>query len=234
MVENKSLIDFFSTEDRKETKKKKIKKEIKERDEKSKIPDNPNETKKIKWNKKTDEWEEKTYVSENPSEEKPFINGNFHHQKNKILDLKWGSCYVDKIGDKFFGHGDFSHCSDEDIIHNFIRLRTFILKNKITGIWKAYDSDMGEHNLSDMVKNIDKTKLVGIVSVEKTKDEIKMEAIHKSAEQYDEQVYEIFSDRAEVLPNCKIKTVKKYIDSSPTPDWYEDKWILNDKKTSED
>ena len=137
---------------------------------------------------------------------------------------------MDKIGDRFFGHGDVGHCKEEDIIHNFIRLRTFILKNKVAGIWKAYDSDMGEHNLSDMMEKIEKFScFCSITPIEKTKEEIKLEAVHKSAEQYDDQLYEIFSDRAEGVSNCKVKIIKKYDDAVPTPDWYEDKWIFENE-----
>ena len=29
-----------------------------------------------------------------------------------------------------------------------------------------------------------------------------------------------------VSANCKVKNIKKYTEAIPTPDWYEDKWIL--------
>ena len=89
---------------------------------------------------------------------------------------------------------------------------------------------MGEHDLSDSIEKVEKFSCFCTTNpIEKTREEIKMEAVHISAERYGDQLYEVFSDRAEVLPNCKVKDIKKHTEAVPTPDWYEDKWIFEDE-----
>ena len=143
--------------------------------------------------------------------ERPFVNGSFHHQKHRILDLRWGSTYVYKIRGSFYGHGDMEHNDDGDIKWNMIRLREIMIKCKINAIWKAYDSDMGDH--SSKKHNL--------------------ETVLLEAEKHGEQVYEILeysgsviADQVRLIPENKIKEVTKYMNSYPTPDSYDDGIIL--------
>jgi hypothetical protein len=211
LVENRKLLEFCSADDRKEVKKKEITKEMDEVKKKNKSYANSYDS-KVEWNKEKDDWEEKKYAKEKPSEERPFVNGNFHHAKHRILDLRWGSVYVYKTKGKFYGHGDMAHCDDGDIKWNMVRLREIMIKCKITAIWKAYDSDMGDH----------------------TNEKHDLETILKEAEQYGEQVYEILEysgsacdDQVRIIPENKIKEVKKYTDTYPTPASYDDGIIIS-------
>jgi hypothetical protein len=82
---------------------------------------------------------------------------------------------------------------------------------------------MGEHTLDTMLKKVRKFSCIcTITPVPKTREEIRLEAVHLNAEQYGQQVYEIFEDKAEVLSNSKIKEVTKYLDSYPNPKAYTD------------
>mgnify|MGYP001035298645 CR=1 FL=1 len=211
MAENENIESFFSADDRKKEKKKKIIKDIAEVKKNQRVYSDSYDS-KVEWNKDKDDWEEKKYAKEKPSEENPFVNGNFHHQKHKLLDLRWGSVYVYKTKGRYFGHGDMAHNDDEDIKWNMLRLKIIMNKCKITSIWKAYDSDMGDH--SD-----EKHDLKNIL---------------KEAEQYGEQVYEIFDsddsfriDQVRLIPENKIKEVKKYDDTYPTPATYDDGIIIS-------
>lgn len=211
MAENKSLESFFSDEDRKKEKLKKITKDI------EKVKKNNKEyadsyDSKLKWDKKKDEWEEKKYAKEKPSEENPFINGNFHHQKHRLLDLRWGSTFVYKIKGRYYGHGDMAHCDDGDIKWNMVRLREIMEKCKIIAIWKAYDSDMGDHSGGKQ----------------------DLETVLLEAERYGEQVYEILEysgsacdDQVRLIPENKIKEVTKFTDSYPTPESFDDAIIIS-------
>jgi len=218
LAENKNLESFFSPEDRKKEKKKKITKDIDEVRKTNKSYANSYDS-KVEWNKKKDDWEEKKYAKEKPSEERPFVNGNFHHQKHRLLDLRWGSTFVYKTKGKFYGHGDMAHCDEGDIKWNMVRMREIMIllslkspKSKITAIWKAYDSDMGDHS----------------------GEKHDLETILKEAEQYGEQVYEILEysgsacdDQVRVIPENKIKEVMKYTDCYPTPDTFDDGIIIS-------
>lgn len=214
-----SLDDFFPEALKQETKKKAKMLEVKNKTTGKKIDP---ESIKLEWDKSKDDWIETKTIEKQPSETNPFVNSNkIHHQKHKLLNLKWGSTSVYKVGDEFYGWGDIAHNLTVDIIHNMLRLRQLIIKNNVNGIYKCYDSDMGI--TQSPIARVDKTVLEKMSRIEKRKFLI----IH-DANQHGEQAYRVFETTVELLPENKIKNVDKVEDSFPTPDWYEDTELLDE------
>jgi hypothetical protein len=68
---------------------------------------------------------------------------NEHTEKLNALGLKYGCAFVYKVGDRFYGWGDFGHhSSKEDIEHNLRVLKRMLIEKDLHWIGKAYDSDM--------------------------------------------------------------------------------------------
>lgn len=203
---------------------KKAFKELKKTEEQKKLPEE-----KLHYDEDTKEWKEIVPLEEQPSETNLFVNNNGTHiAKQELLNLRFGTTHVYKVGSNYYGWGDMVHCDEDNIKHNLIRMKELAIKNKFSGLYKAYDSDMGEHEPT--ITNDLKKLLNDPLRQFKNKEDKRLFSIILEANKtYGEQVYQIFEDRVELCDENLLQSIEKCEESFPKDEDQEDDKLYEDQ-----
>ena len=106
------------------------------------------------------------------------------------------------------------HCDEDAIKHNMIRMKELLIKNKLSGLYKAWDSDMGKHE--PFVRDDLKKLLDDPLRQYQSKEDKKLFSVILEANKlYSEQVYQIFDDRVELCKENLLQQIEKVEDSYP-------------------
>ena len=120
-------------------------------------------------------------------------------QKLKDMNLKWGSTYVYRIGEKYFAWGDIQHCPQEDILHNIQILKGMLdlEKNKINYIGKSYDINIYKGKITEKNFEQEKEKLDEMFEISGNEIiSVKVNKLDKpkSSEQRARRIYQMIAD----------------------------------------